>query len=297
LTVIALESVDRSCRQAELVVQSLGLEERISVEHADVYSLGCGDRRFDIVCYVGLSYHLWYPQLALDMLSQLCEGHLLASTLASIGTGLVTSNRAASLETRAPGVLYGWEPTEELFTEMLAHAGFRNAQLVSTAPHPGEEPGMVCGNRSYFWGDAPTDPATLPFVGDESFTRKSENLNPPPVDVDLDPLLRLAELESLVSRRNQRVAELELAVKKQNDRIIELTRAVDQRGARTMSLDDAVAKRDSRIDKLDDLIVQRDERITELDSAIVQRDPRAASLETAIAERHQSSGERRFKDG
>jgi hypothetical protein len=72
-------------------------------------------------------------------------------------------NRAPRHEERKFGELAGWEPTETLFCEMTAHAGFKDPRLVSTSPHPGESPGNVCGNRSYFIADA-GETRPLPFI-------------------------------------------------------------------------------------------------------------------------------------
>lgn len=169
--VLAVEIGETYLRQAQYVIDTLSLDDRIELRRGDVY--GCLDlgRRFDVVCYMGLSYHLRHPQLALDMLTHLCRGTLLASTQTLPQEGLVTMNRARHVRNREQGVLFGWEPTEGLFLDMLAHAGFQTPKLVSTAPHPGESPGNICGNRSYFFAWAANKPHLLPFV-DSSFVGK-----------------------------------------------------------------------------------------------------------------------------
>ena len=105
------------------------------------------------------------------MISRLCRGKLLVSSQTAPLDGLLAENRSSRLTERELGELSGYEPTEELFLEMIAHAGFRDPQLVSTAPHPGEAPGIVCGNRSYFIADSAIKPRPLPFTRDWSKSR------------------------------------------------------------------------------------------------------------------------------
>lgn len=152
--VVAVELSVTFTRQAEFVVNHFGLSDRVKIIRCDLFDvLDLG--QFDIVAYVGLFYHIRYPQLSLDMLTSVCNGKLLASTQTIPGPGLHMVNRAQKwAKDRKLGELYGWEPTEQLFTDMLAHAGFQNIKLLSTSPHPGETPGNILGNRSYFIADA-----------------------------------------------------------------------------------------------------------------------------------------------
>lgn len=161
--VTAVESASRYCTQARFVVDHFNLADRIQVVHADVYSLVTWTETFDIVCYFGLSYHLRYPQLALDLLSHLCGDQLLCSSQTMTGDTFTMRNRAEGLPDSEYGNLHGWEPTENLFLRMLAHARFRNPKLVSTAPHSGETAHRKCGNRSYFVADAPLKQVPLPW--------------------------------------------------------------------------------------------------------------------------------------
>lgn len=163
--VVAIEHHIRYVEQARWVAQQIGLDDKIKVHHGDLFS-AIDKGAFDIVCYVGLSYHIRYTQLALDMLSWLCTGHLLTSTQTQEGDGLVLWNRASTAEKRAPGELWGWEPTEELYVEMIMHAGFKNAELVSTRPHAGETPANRLSNRSYFYAQADKR-VPLPFLSED----------------------------------------------------------------------------------------------------------------------------------
>lgn len=160
--VVAIEHSEIYVRQARFVVEHLGLASAIEIHNGDLFS-AIDHGEFDIVCYVGLSYHIRHPQLALDMLSWVCRGHLVASTQTDEGDALVMRNRASIAEKRVRGELWGWNPTEKLFVEMIGHAGFKNAELVSSRPHPGERRGETLSNRSYFYARA-GERAPLPFV-------------------------------------------------------------------------------------------------------------------------------------
>jgi hypothetical protein len=184
-TVVAIELWTIYILQAELVLREHGLRDQVEIVQGDVYGAVHLDRTFDIVCYVGLSYHLRYPQLALDMLGRLCAGSLLTSTQTVGGDSLTMSNRARhDNATRSMGDLYGYEPTETLFLDMIAHAGFKDPELVSTAPHLGETEDRICGNRSYFFANAPDEFPALPFV-DASFMGKPQHS--PAAQPGIDP--------------------------------------------------------------------------------------------------------------
>lgn len=140
-------------KQAEFILNHFGLSHKVEILRRDLFDiLDLG--QFDIVAYVGLFYHIRYPQLSLDMLSSMCTGKLLVSTQTIPGTGLQMANRARHVKNRKPGELYGWEPTEPLFSDMISQAGFKNVKLLSTAPHAGEDAENKLGNRSYFIAEA-----------------------------------------------------------------------------------------------------------------------------------------------
>ena len=169
--VTAVEYSRHYLTQAQFVLEATGLSDRVELLLGDVYSIGGLEPRYDIVCYVGLAYHLRHPQLALDLIAHRCRGTLLASSQTIGGSGLTMTNRAAShpapghtLADRPRGFLWGWEPTEELFLDMIAAAGFADAEIVSTSPHRGETEGRRCGNRTYCVATATTRPAPVAVI-------------------------------------------------------------------------------------------------------------------------------------
>ncbi|MDP2355896.1 MAG: methyltransferase domain-containing protein, partial [Beijerinckiaceae bacterium] len=159
--VLAVELDPKFIEQAKFVVDHFDLSHRVKIRQGDLFdAVELGE--FDIVAYVGLSYHIRYPQLALDMLSSNCGQMLVASTQTIPGSGLSMTNRS---ERSGGQYLSGYEPTEALFLRMISAAGFKKPQLVSTAPHKGEGRMRHCGNRSYFFARAGTK-TPLPFSGD-----------------------------------------------------------------------------------------------------------------------------------
>jgi SAM-dependent methyltransferase len=117
--VTAVEYSKHYLDQAEFVLRATGLRERVSLYLGNVFAIHGIDGQFDIVCYLGLSYHVRHPQLALDVISHRCRRMLLASSQTIDGTGLTMRNRAEqhrfpghTLKDRPLGSLWGWEPTE-----------------------------------------------------------------------------------------------------------------------------------------------------------------------------------------
>jgi len=167
--VTAVESASRYVDQAKYVVQKLGMKDRVRIQQMDlfdVHELG----EFDIVAYVGLSYHVDFPELAIAMLSNMCRHSLVTSTQTLPGGGLIMENRAKSKPGRKLNELYGYEPTEELYLSWLSKYGFKNPRLVSTAPHAGEDKRNKLGNRSYFFAEAGNG-YTLPFKKKRNWLR------------------------------------------------------------------------------------------------------------------------------
>jgi 2-polyprenyl-3-methyl-5-hydroxy-6-metoxy-1,4-benzoquinol methylase len=171
--VTAVEYSSRYLFQAQWILEAFGLTERVELLRGSVYAIGPLPQ-YDIVCYLGLAYHLRHPQLALDLIAHHCSDTLLASSQTITGTGLSMTNRATThaapghtVADRPPGFLWGWEPTEQLFVDMLYSAGFVDPSVVSTSPHRGETPGRKCGNRTYGVAHAASKPARVAIVDDE----------------------------------------------------------------------------------------------------------------------------------
>ncbi|HEX8426914.1 TIGR04290 family methyltransferase [Hymenobacter sp.] len=72
-------------KQAQWAARQLGLEDRIELLQLQVYDVARLDRQFDLVWYMGVLYHLRYPLLSLDILSQKTRRLMVFQTLAMPG--------------------------------------------------------------------------------------------------------------------------------------------------------------------------------------------------------------------
>ncbi|GAA4439852.1 TIGR04290 family methyltransferase [Pontibacter saemangeumensis] len=72
-------------RQAEWAAKQFGLEDKIELKQMQVYDVAHLDRQFDLVWYMGVLYHLRYPLLSLDILSQKTRRMMVFQTLTMPG--------------------------------------------------------------------------------------------------------------------------------------------------------------------------------------------------------------------
>jgi tRNA (mo5U34)-methyltransferase len=79
--VLAIDHDEHYLAQARWAADKFGLQDRIEFRAFDVYDLAHIGRRFDLVIFMGVLYHLRYPMLALDIVSEKVGGHLLVQTL------------------------------------------------------------------------------------------------------------------------------------------------------------------------------------------------------------------------
>lgn len=67
--------------QARWIVGQFAMGDRISLEQLQVYDLPRSDEKYDLIWFTGVLYHLRYPMLALDILSQKVEKLLVVQSL------------------------------------------------------------------------------------------------------------------------------------------------------------------------------------------------------------------------
>lgn len=106
--VTGLDSSEHYLRQARWAAELMGLSDRVRFERRQIYELGATTRRWDIVLFMGVIYHLRYPLLGLDIVSR-CVGKLLVvQSLLSPddSNGEVPPN--LELQDRVPLVRPGW---------------------------------------------------------------------------------------------------------------------------------------------------------------------------------------------
>jgi len=79
--VLALDTDEHYLGQARWAARWLDPEGRVEFRTMQVYDLARLTRRFDLVLFLGVLYHLRYPQLALDLVAGMTTGTLVVQTL------------------------------------------------------------------------------------------------------------------------------------------------------------------------------------------------------------------------
>ncbi|WP_375397995.1 TIGR04290 family methyltransferase [uncultured Sphingomonas sp.] len=74
--VVGIDSDDRYLAQARLAADALGFD-RVEFRNLSVYDVGALGKRFDIVIFMGVLYHLRHPLLALDLIREHVAGDML----------------------------------------------------------------------------------------------------------------------------------------------------------------------------------------------------------------------------
>ncbi|KTD19050.1 TIGR04290 family methyltransferase [Legionella jordanis] len=140
--VVAIDLDPHYLRQAHWVASQFGLEDKITFKCMQVYDLAHTDDEFDLVWFMGVFYHLRYPLLALDIITQKVKNIMVFQTLSVPGTeemqipddiGLeereILKNPAfpfmAFIEKRLVGdPTNWWVPNHQCVLSMLANCGF-----------------------------------------------------------------------------------------------------------------------------------------------------------------------------
>src|SRR5690606_25643801 len=72
-------------RQARWAASVHGLDERIQFHQMAIYQLAQWNKKFDLIWFMGVLYHLRYPLLALDIVRQRAKGLMVFQTLTAPG--------------------------------------------------------------------------------------------------------------------------------------------------------------------------------------------------------------------
>jgi tRNA (mo5U34)-methyltransferase len=83
--VLAIDLDEHYLRQGRWAARWLDPHRRVSFERMHLYDLAGSAERFDVVLFLGVLYHLRYPQLALDLLASMVSGQMIVQTLTMPG--------------------------------------------------------------------------------------------------------------------------------------------------------------------------------------------------------------------
>ena len=76
---VDFEQQPQAIEQAQFAAQTLGLE--VEFRNISAYDLGALQRKFDIVLFMGVFYHLRHPLVALEAIRSLCVGSMIFQTI------------------------------------------------------------------------------------------------------------------------------------------------------------------------------------------------------------------------
>lgn len=141
--VVGIDLDDHYLKQAEWVADQFGLDDRITYKKMQVYDLAHSDEKFDMVWFMGVFYHLRYPMLALDIISQKVKKTLVFQTLSMPGVeemdlpeDIEFNKREAMHEKAYPKLAFienklagdptnWWAPNHQGIISMLRSCGFK----------------------------------------------------------------------------------------------------------------------------------------------------------------------------
>ena len=106
--VIALDKDPHFLHQASWVVDQFHLTGQVEVRQGQVYDLAHWRTNFDLVLFMGVFYHLRYPQLALDLVAEKTNRLLLFQTLTMPGDESVDAPADLDLDARDEMARPGW---------------------------------------------------------------------------------------------------------------------------------------------------------------------------------------------
>jgi tRNA (mo5U34)-methyltransferase len=84
-TVLGIDLDPHYLKQAKWAAKVMGLEHKTSFKQMQVYDLCRVKKKFDIVIFMGVFYHLRYPMLALDIVAEKVGNQLIFQTLTMPG--------------------------------------------------------------------------------------------------------------------------------------------------------------------------------------------------------------------
>jgi len=135
---VGVEASKLYYHQANFVRDVLNLPNA-TFQRMPIYEVFRLQQEFDIVLFLGLLYHLRYPQLAIDILSACCKKMIFVSTPILITHRPVMEHRIRRADTleNLKVIHHGhesrhnwWYPSKGVLVDMLTVAGFARVQVI-----------------------------------------------------------------------------------------------------------------------------------------------------------------------
>jgi tRNA (mo5U34)-methyltransferase len=95
-------------RQAAWVARQFGLQDQVEFRQMQVYDVARLDQDFDLIWYMGVFYHLRYPLLSLDILSQKLTRMMIFQTLTMPGEEVAPVPADLDMDQRGEMQQPGW---------------------------------------------------------------------------------------------------------------------------------------------------------------------------------------------
>lgn len=169
-SVLGIDVDGHYLRQARWACEQCGLQDRVQFEQLQVYDLARRNERFDLVLFMGVLYHLRYPLLGLDIVSQKTNRLLVMQTLTMPGMEVYADTHGQDFLSRdvlrEPGwpcmafLEHGfsgdptnqWAPNHAACEAMLRSAGMRiighpGHEIYLCEPNPDRPSSMATWNR------------------------------------------------------------------------------------------------------------------------------------------------------
>jgi tRNA (mo5U34)-methyltransferase len=107
-TVTAIDVDAHFLEQAAWAAEKFELTDAITFRQAQVYDLAHDAERFDLVLFLGVFYHLRYPLLGLDIVTEKVKRLMIFQTLTIPGDEVAEVPADQDFDDRAPMVAPGW---------------------------------------------------------------------------------------------------------------------------------------------------------------------------------------------
>lgn len=95
-------------KQAEWAADTMGLADKVEFRQMQVYDLAKLSENFDIIIFMGVFYHLRYPMLAMDIVTQKVNKLLVFQTLTAPGDEVFQTKPDMTIEERQDMLQKGW---------------------------------------------------------------------------------------------------------------------------------------------------------------------------------------------